>query len=402
MLNSRLGQLDVYAFQRLNSLLEKEVPPAGLAPLAMHVGEPKIAPPPFLAEVVAEAKGLWGSYPPHQGTPEFRAAAADWLTWRYGLPRGMIDGERNVLPCAGTKEALVHVALLTVDGAAGRRTGGQPVALMPNPVYQVYTGAAVFAGADPVAVSATAETGFMPDYASIDGDTLARTAVLYLCNPGNPQGAVASADYLESLIRMAREFGFAIVFDECYSEIYRGDPPVGALEICARMGGDLSNVLVLHSLSKRSSAPGIRVGTVAGDAALIEAYRTIRSYAGVAVPGPLLKAAQALLRDEDHVERNRAHYAGLFAMADRMLGNTPGFRNPPAGFYLWIEVGDGEAAARRLWREAAVRVMPGGYMAQRDPVSGLNPGDPYIRVALVHDRNFAEDALARIAKVLNG
>jgi N-succinyldiaminopimelate aminotransferase len=241
----------------------------------------------------------------------------------------------------------------------------------------------------------------MPDYASIDRDTLARTAVLYLCNPGNPQGAVASTEYLESLIRMAREYGFAVVFDECYSEIYRGEPPVGALEVCARMGGDLSNVLVMHSLSKRSSAPGIRVGTVAGDPKLIDSYRTIRSYAGVAVPMPLLKAGERLLRDEEHVNRNRAHYAELFGMAERILGNTPGFSNPPGGFYLWLDVGDGEEATRRLWREAAVRVIPGGYMAQKDPVTGLNPGDPYIRIALVHDRNFAEEALSRIANVLN-
>jgi len=402
MMNSRLSKLDIYPFWRLQTLLEAEPAPAGMEPMPMHVGEPKIPPPAFLSRTVDECKALWGSYPPHPGTPEFRAAAAGWLTWRYKLPAGMIDGERNVLPCAGTKEALVHTALVTVPGPDDWPGGKKPVALMPNPVYQVYTGAAVLAGAEAIAVSATAETGFMPDYAAVDRDTLARTAVLYLCNPGNPQGAVAEPDYLESLIRMAREYDFAVVFDECYSEIYRGDPPAGGLEICARMGGDLSNVLVLHSLSKRSSAPGIRVGTVAGDPALIDAYRTIRSYAGVAVPMPLLKAAEALLRDEAHVDRNRAHYADLFALAERILGNTPGFSNPPGGFYLWLDVGDGEEATRRLWREAAVRVMPGGYMAQRDPITGKNPGDPYIRVALVHDRNFAEDALTRIANVLNG
>ena len=402
MINPRLDQLGTYPFWRLQQLLENEPAPPGLEPLALHVGEPQLAPPRVVSETIAAQDRLWGRYPPHPGTPEFRAAVAGWLARRYGLPAGMIDGERNVLPCAGTKEGLFHMGLLTVAGAEFRTDGATPAVLMPNPVYQVYTGAAVFAGAEPIAVSATAETGFLPDYASLDRSLLARTALLFLCNPGNPQGAVADADYIASLIRLARKFGFVAVFDECYSEIYRGAPPVGALEVCAGMGGSLDNVLVLHSLSKRSSSPGLRCGFVAGDPALIDAYRAIRSYAGVAVPLPVLKAAEALYGDETHVAATRAHYAELFAMAERILGNTPGFAAPPGGFFLWLNTGDGEAATLRLWREAAVRVMPGAYMALPDFRTGENPGDRYIRVAMVHDAALAEQALTRMAQVLNG
>jgi len=402
MINPHLDQLGTYMFWRLQQLLENEPAPAGLEPLALHVGEPQLAPPRFVTDTISAHDRLWGKYPPHPGTREFRAAVAGWLTRRYDLPAGMIDGERHVLPCAGTKEGLFHMGLLTVPSAEFRRDGTVPAVLMPNPVYQVYTGAAVFAGAEPVAVSATAETDFLPDYASLDPALLERTALLFLCNPVNPQGAVADADYIAALIRLAREYRFVAVFDECYSEIYRGAPPVGALDVCARMGGSLDNVLVMHSLSKRSNSPGLRCGFVAGDPALIDGYRTIRSYAGVAVPMPVLKAAEALYADEAHVNATRAHYAELFRMAERILGGTPGFAAPPGGFFLWLDAGDGEAATIRLWREAGVRVMPGAYMALPDYRTGENPGDRYVRVAMVHDAALAEDALTRIARVLNG
>ena len=402
MKNPRLDQLDTYAFWRLQTLLENEKPPQEMEPLALHVGEPKVPPPAFVAETVAEQQATWGRYPPHNGTPSYRAAAADWLTRRYSLPDGMIEAERNVLPVAGSKEGLFHMALLAVPGGDTWQQNSKPAALMPNPVYPVYNGAAVFAGAEQISVSATAETDFMPDYAALDPELLERTALVYLCNPANPQGAVADADYLMNLVKLAQQHDFVLVFDECYSEIYRGDPPVGGLEACARLGGDMRNVMVLHSLSKRSSAPGIRCGIVSGDAELIDAYKAIRSYAGVSIPLPLQKAGERLWQDEAHVDEIRSHYVALFDMAERILGDTPGFANPPGGFFLWLDVGDGEATALRLWREAGVRVMPGGYMARPDFDTGENPGDRYIRVALVHELDFAEDALTRMAKVLNG
>ena len=400
MINPAFNELAVYPFWRLAKLLEGVSKPEGIDEIALQIGEPKIPQPGFVAEIIAENSGKWGNYPPHPGTDTYRAACANWLTRRYGLPEGMIDGERNVLPCAGTKEALFHMGLLAVP--RDRPTGNQkPYAvLVPNPVYQVYYGAAVFSGGEPYPIAAPASNNFMPDYVGLDTDILERTALVYLCNPSNPQGASGSMDYLTELIGLARQYGFVLVFDECYSEIYRGAPPIGGLQACQKLGGDLSNVLVLHSLSKRSSAPGLRCGFVAGDPDLIDAYRTIRSYASVAVPLPLLAAGEALWNDEAHVDVNRAHYADLFDMAKSILGHLPGFSSPPGGFYLWLDVGDGEAAALKLWRETAVKCMPGGYMAQDDPFNGENPAARYLRICLVHDKPTAQEALERIATVL--
>ncbi|MDA0655658.1 MAG: aminotransferase class I/II-fold pyridoxal phosphate-dependent enzyme [Proteobacteria bacterium] len=402
MKNPAFDKLSVYPFWRLAKLLETEAKPSGMDEIALQIGEPKIPQPAFVAQIIAANAEKWGNYPPHPGTESYRAACANWLQRRYDLPDGMIDGERNVLPCAGTKEALFHMGLLAVP--RDRPTGNQkPYAvLVPNPVYQVYYGAAVFSGGEPYPIAATAETNFMPDYAGLDPDILERTALCYLCNPANPQGACASLEYLTDLIKLARKHDFVLVFDECYSEIYRGAPPIGGLQACAELGGDLRNVVVLHSLSKRSSAPGLRCGFVAGDPELIDLYRTIRSYASVAVPLPLLAAGEALWNDEAHVDINRAHYADLFDMAESILGHLPAFTNPPGGFYLWLDVGDGEAAAVKLWREAAIRCMPGGYMAQDDPFTGENPAAKYLRVCLVHEKATAREALERISGVLGG
>ncbi len=400
MLNPRLDRLATYPFWRLTQLLENITPPEG-TPLELHVGQPMLDPPAWVAEIIADSKATWRKYPPHPGTPEFRSACANWLDRRYRLG-GTIDPERHVLPCAGTKEGLSHMALLCVPGAETLAGSEMPAVLMPNPVYQVYYGAAVLAGAEPVPISGTAETDFMPDYAGLDRALLRRTAMAYLCSPANPQGSCADMGYLQSLIRLAREYDFTLVVDECYSEIWRGEPPVGALEACQAMGGGFENVLVLHSLSKRSSAPGLRCGSVAGDERLIAGYRNLRSYCGVAVPEPILKAGEALLADETHVDETRAHYAKLFAIAERKLGNVSGFSNPQGGFFLWLEVPDGEEAATMLWRECGVKVMPGGYMAQPDHNTGENPCEGYIRIALVHDPDIVEDGLGRIAGVLEG
>jgi N-succinyldiaminopimelate aminotransferase len=274
-----------------------------------------------------------------------------------------------------------------------------PAVLMPNPFYQVYLGGAVMAGAEPILVPATKDVGFLPDFAALDAATLARTALAYYCSPANPQGAIAPLEALVALVRLARKHGFVIVFDECYSEIYEGAPPPGGISACAALGGGLDNVLVFNSLSKRSSAPGLRCGFVAGDARLIKRFTRLRDYGGAPPPLPLLAAATALWRDEAHVEENRQLYRKKFAMAETTLGGRCGFYRPDGGFYLWLDVEDGEKAASALWREQGVRVMPGAYLAREDS-SGTNPGARYIRVALVHDLDTTERALQRMSAVL--
>ena len=395
--NSALDRLGDYPFQRLATLLAEVTPAPGYEPLSMHIGEPQLPQPALVAEAVARNAALWNRYPPVSGSPEVRQAIVDWLRRRYALPDGMLDTERHVAIVAGTREALFQAALLAVSPGGN---GAAPAALMPNPMYHVYYGAAVMAGAEPVPVSATARTGFLPDFAALDPALLARTAIAYLCTPGNPQGAIASLERLRETIELARRYDFLLAIDECYSEIWRDAPPPGGLQACVAMGGDMRNVLVFHSLSKRSNAPGLRAGFVAGDAEAMARLLRLRSYGGAQVPGPIQAAAAALWRDETHVEANRAHYTALFAMARRILGNRAGYRDSPGGFFLWLDVGDGEEATRKAWRHGAVKVMPGGYMSRPDPATGENPGARYIRVALVHDFATAEAGLNRLATAL--
>lgn len=395
MRNPRLDLLIDYPFQRLRDLLDGIAPPPGIDPLVLSIGEPKHAPPPWLAEIVAANADTWNRYPPPNGTGDLRAAIVEALTRRYDLPASLVSAERNVLPLAGSREGLFQVALMAVpDG----RTDPPPVVLLPNPFYQVYAGAASMAGAEPLFLPSDPAHGLLPDLAAVDPDTLRRCALVYLCSPSNPEGAVADPPYLERALEMARRFGFVLAVDECYADIYDTDPPPGALEVAAGSGG-LAHLLVFHSLSKRSSAPGLRSGFVAGDADLIALLARLRAHAGATLPLPVQAASAALWRDDAHVAENRARYREKFDLAEAILGGRFGVRRPAGGFFLWLDVGDGAAAARRLWEAAALRVLPGAYLARRD-ATGRNPGERFIRVALVHDTATIETALKRLAEVL--
>ena len=395
-LNPQLDTLSDYPFEALRTLLNPVAPVVNDAPILMSVGEPQHQPPALLAETLAAHAHEWNKYPPMVGTPELRQAIADWLGRRYHLPEGALDPDRHILTLAGTKEGLYLVSGLVVP----RRKGGRrPVVLVPNPYYLVYNGAATMAGADAVFLDATRENGFMPDLAAIPRETLERTALFYLCSPANPQGTVASADYLKQAILLARQYDFVLAVDECYAEIYDRAPPTGALEACATLGQGFDQVVVFHSLSKRSSAAGLRSGFVAGDPRLIGHFKRLRDYGGCQVPLPIQAAATALWQDEAHVEDNRARYRRKFDIAEAALVGRFGFYRPEGGFFLWLDVGDGEAAALRLWREAAIRVLPGGYTA-RGSEGRDNPGRPYIRLAIVHDEATLETAFARIGRVL--
>jgi succinyldiaminopimelate transaminase len=394
---TRLDRLDTYPFAQLNELLAPITPRANERPLVMSVGEPQHQPPPLLAETVAKHSGEWNKYPPMAGTPELREAIVAWLQRRFRLPEGMVDPNRHVLNLSGTKEGLFLIAPATVPE---EKHGKRPVVLLPNPYYLVYAGAAAVSGAEIVYLDATAGTGFLPDLDAIPEETLARTSALYLCTPANPQGAIASLAYLKKAVILARRFDFVLVNDECYAEIYDRDPPVGALEACRELGGSLDHVLVFHSLSKRSSAAGLREGFVAGDAGLIARFMHLRNYGGTQVPLPLQHAATALWRDEAHVEENRLAYRKKFDAAERVLGNSFGFYRPPGGFFLWLDVGDSVKAAEALWREAAMRVLPGSYIAHEN--NGRNPGDRYIRIAIVHDPDTVAEAMGRMRRVLSG
>ncbi len=397
MLNPRLEELSDYAFQRLAALLAPLEPPPGLEPIDLSIGSPLHPPPQLLIDTLAAHGHLWNRYPPIVGTPDLREAAADWLTRRYGLPAGMIDPTRHVLAVAGTKEALFLIAQTIMPDA---KAGGQPAMLLPNPLYNVYLGAAVMAGAEPVLLTASAATGHLPDLERLSPALLERTVAFYLCSPSNPQGAAADLDYLVRALELARQYDFLLIADECYSELYTREPPPGALQAALRLGRGLDRLMVCHSLSKRSSAAGLRSGFVAGDAAVLAGCARLRSYAAAVQPLPVLAAAAALWRDEAHVEANRALYRQKYDLAEARLGGRLGFYRPDGGFFLWLSVPEGEAAARRLWTEAALKVLPGAYLGRPDE-HGDNPGAGAIRVAMVHDLETTDAALRRIAATLD-
>jgi aspartate/methionine/tyrosine aminotransferase len=370
----RFSALPEYPFPRLRRLLDG-VPPGG-PETPMSIGEPRHPLPDFVARVVAEHAHEFALYPPNDGAPDLRAAIVDWLRRRYRVD---VDPESRVIALNGTREGLFNAALAL---SPERKRASRPVILVPNPFYGAYGAAALAVGAQLVPVAASAETGFLPDFAALPPALLDRVTLAYLCSPSNPQGAVAGRGYLRRLLALAERHDFMLLVDECYAEIYRDDPPPGALEVGEEAGADPERVVVFHSLSKRSNAPGLRSGFAAGGPRAIAAMRRLRAYGGAPLPLPLQRAAAALWRDEAHVEASRALYREKFALADRLLAGLPGYVPPAAGFFLWLNVGDGEAAALRLWREAGVRVLPGAYLGRVGP-DGTNPGAAFIRVALV-------------------
>ncbi len=372
-LNPQLDTLSDYPFEALRTLLNPVTPVVNDAPILMSLGEPQHQPPALLAETLAAHAHEWNKYPPMAGTPELRQAIVDLARpRRLSAAAGSLDPDRHVVTLAGTKEGLYLLSSLVVPRQKG---GRRPVVLVPNPYYLVYNGAATMAGADAVFLDATRDNNFIPDLAAIPTETLERTALFYLCSPANPQGAIASLDYLKQAIGLARRYDFVLAVDECYAEIYDRAPPPGALEACAALGAGFENVVVFHSLSKRSSAAGLRSGFVAGDSRLIGRFSHLRSYGGCQVPLPIQAAATALWRDEAHVEENRARYRRKFDIAEAAIGGRFGFYRPEGGFFLWLDVGDGEAATVRLWRDAAIRVLPGGYTA-RAAAGRDNPRQP--------------------------
>jgi N-succinyldiaminopimelate aminotransferase len=397
MLNPRLEQLSDYAFPRLAALLAPLEPAAALEPIDLSIGSPMHPPPRLLIDTLAEHGHAWNRYPPVVGTAAFREAAAGWLGRRYGLPAGLIDPVRHILAVAGTKEALF---LLAKTITPETKAGGQPAILLPNPMYNVYLGAAVMAGAEPVLLTATAETRYLPDLDRLDPALLARTVAFYLCSPSNPEGAAAGLDYLRRALELARRHDFFLIADECYAELYTREPPPGALEAAQSLGGSLDHLVVCHSLSKRSSAAGLRSGFVAGDPVVMTGFARLRNYAAAVQPLPVLAAASALWGDEAHVEANRVLYRQKYDLAERLLGGRLGFYRPDGGFFLWLTVPDGEAATRQLWTEAAIKVLPGEYLGRADE-RGVNPGAGRIRVAMVHDLETTETALRRIAETLD-
>ncbi len=389
----RFAHLPPYAWPRLRALLDGHEPGGEVVP--MSIGEPRHPAPDWVADVLAKNAEGFGRYPVNEGTPELLGAIAAWVALRYGVEMGT----DRLIALNGSREGLFNAALAL--GPEAKR-GLRPAVLIPNPFYGVYAVAAAASGAEPVFVPATEATGHLPDYAGLPPETLDRVTLAYACSPSNPQGAVASRGWWGALLDLAERHDFAVIADECYSEIWRDAPPPGILEVAAETGADPERVLAIHSLSKRSNLPGLRSGFAAGGPRAIAAMRQLRSYAGAPLPGPIQAVSARLWSEEDHVEASRALYRAKFDLADRVLGGAPGYASPPAGFFLWLAVpgGDGEVAALRLWREAGLRVLPGRYLAAE--AGGETPGADRIRVALVAPYGEVERGLGLLRDCIYG
>ena len=386
----RFSNLPAYAFPRLRALLDVHEPGGEI--LHMSIGEPKHSYPRFVDEVLARAAKGFNSYPNNNGTDALLSAIADWNRRRHGIA---LDPSTNLLALNGTREGLFNAVLALCPE---KKNGARPKVLMPNPFYQVYAIGTLTAAAEPVYVNATAETGYLPDFESVVKKQLDETAIAFICTPSNPQGSVADYDYLKSLIALAEKHDFYVFSDECYSEIYYGEPPVSALKVAQDMGANPNRVVVFNSLSKRSNLPGLRSGFVASGAENIAALRQLRAYAGAPLPTPLQDVAEAVWQDETHVVENRALYQKKRDMAAEVFADKPAIKMPDGGFFLWLNIENDEAATLKLWQDAGLRVLPGSYLA-RDTKSG-NPGREYIRVALVAPFEDVKRGLLTIREIM--
>ena len=393
-MNPGIGGLHPYPFEKLAALKAGVEPPAALSHIALSIGEPKHPTPAFITEEVMTHLHQLSVYPATRGLLQLRQAIANWLCNRFNLDAGSLDPEAHILPLNGTREGLFAFAQAMVDA------GENSLVLMPNPFYQIYEGAALLAGAEPHYLNCDESHALLPDFDAIDTETWRQCRILYLCSPGNPSGAVIDIATLQQLIRLAREHDFIIASDECYSEIYFDEdhPPAGLLQAAAQMGETAyTNCVVFHSLSKRSNAPGLRSGFIAGDSTIIETFFRYRTYHGCAMPLHHQAASIRAWSDEQHVIENRRLYTKKFDAVLSILDGVLDVARPDAGFYLWAKTPpafDDTSFARKLFARHNLTVLPGSYLSRTTDAG--NPGANRIRMALVAPLEDCIEAAQRI------
>ncbi|MCP4490513.1 MAG: succinyldiaminopimelate transaminase [Gammaproteobacteria bacterium] len=395
-MNKDLSLLHPYPFERLAALKKDLSAPVQLAHIALSIGEPQHPAPHFVVESLIAHLHQLSNYPSSKGQVALREAIANWLSRRFSIAQ--IDAETQVLPVSGTREALFAIAQSVID-----RSISQPLVMMPNPFYQIYEGAALLAGAQPLYMNCTPDNTNLPDLDAISSQQWSQCQLIYICSPGNPTGAVMPTSYLERLITLAQQFDFVIASDECYSEIYfdEDQPPPGLLGVAADMGLDnFNNCLAFHSLSKRSNLPGLRSGFVAGDARVLQQFLLYRTYHGCAMPPATQSASIAAWNDEQHVIKNRNRYREKFDRVLQILSATLAPEKPQAGFYLWptTPIIDTEFAAQ-LYATQNVTVLPGQFLSRKTTAG--NPGMSKVRMALVAPLSACVDAANRINQLLS-
>lgn len=379
-MNPHLNQLHPYPFEKLAQLKHGITPPADKSPIVLSIGEPAHATPPFIKEaLINKLQGL-SNYPTTKGIPALRQAIADWLTRRFSCA---VNADTQVLPVSGTREALFSFAQCVIDA------GTKPVVIMPNPFYQIYEGAALLAGAEPYFLNTLAATDYLPDFDTVPESVWQRCQLIYICSPANPAGSVMSVADQEKLLRLAEQYDFVIASDECYSELYddESNPPVGLLQTAYNMGNtEFKRCVVFHSLSKRSNAPGLRSGFVAGDAHILQAYVQYRTYQGCAMPLYTQYASISAWQDETHVIENRRLYREKFTAFIEILAEVCEVKKPPASFYVWLKIPDylemnDTEFTQQLFAEQNVTVLAGSFLSRE--FNGVDPAVNHVRIALV-------------------
>lgn len=393
-MNPLLSGLQPYPFEKLTAILAG-VKPAAKRAILWSIGEPKHAAPAFIAEIIEKEIAGLGSYPLTAGSDDLREAITAWLSKRFGLPAGSLDPGKHILPCNGTREALFAFAQAVVDPR------DQALVLMPNPFYQIYEGAAILAGAQPYFINLGVD--LCPDFDAVPENVWQRCQLLYISTPGNPSGAVLDLACLQKLIALAERFDFIIASDECYSEIYNDEnnPPIGLLEAAAKIGNtDYKRCIVFHSLSKRSSLPGMRSGFVAGDAEIIAKFKLYRTYHGCAMSPPFQKASAAAWRDQEHVKENRALYRQKFQAVVDIVAPVLPMKIPAGSFYLWPQTPCADTEfAKLLYEKENLTVLPGSYLSR--VAHGTNPGADHVRMALVAPLAECIEGAQRIKEFVN-
>ncbi|ROH88570.1 succinyldiaminopimelate transaminase [Pseudomethylobacillus aquaticus] len=390
-MNPSLNLLQPYPFQRLRELFAGVTPNPSYSPINLSIGEPKHATPQLIKDAMVSNLAGLANYPTTAGIPALRQAISDWATRRYGIPALNID--TGIIPVNGSREALFAFAQAVID-----RSRTAPVVISPNPFYQIYEGAALLAGAEPYYLNTLPENQHAMEFDSVPVSVLQRTQLVYVCSPGNPSGKVMTLAQWKAIFELSDRYGFVIAADECYSEIYfdEAQRPLGALQAAHQLGRDYTRLVVFSSLSKRSNVPGMRSGFVAGDAKILEKFLLYRTYHGCAMSPTVQAASIAAWNDEAHVQDNRRQYAEKFSQVTPLLQTALDVRMPDAAFYLWARTsGSDTDYALRLYRDLNITVLPGSYLARE--AHGLNPGDGFIRLALVASLNECLEAARRIA-----
>ncbi len=396
-MNPYLDQLHPYPFEKLNRLKQDITPPADKDHIALSIGEPKHPTPHFIQQALLNHLHGLGNYPTTKGLPELRACIAEWLGERFNIPVTAIDPDRQVLPVNGTREALFSFAQCLINPAH------RPLIVMPNPFYQIYEGAALLAGAEPYYLNTLEENSYLPDFERVTDEVWQRCQLLYICSPGNPTGAVIPRETHFKLLELAEKHDFIIASDECYTEIYDDEntPPPGLLQSAYEAGNRaFKRCIAFQSLSKRSNAPGLRSGFVAGDAELLERYFQYRTYHGCAMSLPVQYASIAAWRDESHVRENRRQYRDKFNAFIEILSPVCEIAKPPASFYVWLKTPIADTDfARELFARQNVTVLPGSFLS-RD-CERINPGRNHVRIALVAPLDECLDAANRIKDLIH-